>query len=555
MSQDTERIRVLLIDDEPTGLSLDETMENGRDVAVPQFFQEVDATREIPELEECFDLRWLATAEEIREFRDLSLGIGLHYPMRLGQDGWVPEIICFDYALTRNPVPVADRGMGKELFAQVSPLPSLRELADRYSVTCSVNSAPRTGTAKGEDNLGCFSGGLVFAIFADHPCAPVALTRKGDEKTANTEAGFFEWMLENQSHGTFQAKGRPTPRWDELIPDAVSSLRRRIEQLASASVIQISLDDLLKLLSDHDHKSITISSRYGRRQYPIDALFVDYTPEKRRAAVVEWVTRILSTAWAGSNSDQRSKFDATMQDLIHGRELAEKLWGAYNDDDLFDMRVRLSELVARRKGDGVELIPLKRGEKKELDGLLAHFGVKDPDQARPSCTLNYVEMRHPDFNKRSKRWAILLAVVRLLQRRCRAVATWRRLKRKRSASGKDNSSLEAPLEPSDLYLALFPIAQTPVILPWHTVKGPSTSWKKYVTELGLDIQDIIDGVDGEIQATPQESNEEFPAGVQTYERIVLRMFAESVGFSRQEWESDALSRNVLLGTDLSAGEA
>jgi hypothetical protein len=103
-----DRIRVLLIDDNPTFLELEKRVDGER-VPVPVIHDQGTGELERPELSELFELRWLASAGEAREFRDVSLAVAAVSPKALGKYGWVPEIVCFDYALTLDTRRVEER--------------------------------------------------------------------------------------------------------------------------------------------------------------------------------------------------------------------------------------------------------------------------------------------------------------------------------------------------------------------------------------------------------------------------------------------------------------
>ena len=107
-----DKIRVLLIDDYPSSLEIEDEYE-GRKCAFPVIYDP-----RIPELESYFELRWIATATEAREFRDLTSAVALRNPRALDQEGWVPEILCFDYALTKDQRPLVDREFPSHLLRE-----------------------------------------------------------------------------------------------------------------------------------------------------------------------------------------------------------------------------------------------------------------------------------------------------------------------------------------------------------------------------------------------------------------------------------------------------
>ncbi|HEX7331523.1 MAG TPA: hypothetical protein VF290_08480 [Pyrinomonadaceae bacterium] len=551
MINGAEKIRVLLLDDNPSSLNLIEEIDG-----VPCDFPQVSdsATTEVsmPELEEFFELRWLASAAEAREFRDLSLLVSRTTPEALIREGWIPEIFCFDYALTGKDNPIEQRFFPDELTNRLSPLSNLRRYVTTANLsTLKISNPPHVNVAQGDDNYGCFAGGLIFTAFSDHPCGPVALTRKGDNKTAGTEASFFEWMLESEVHGTFTKKGRPEPQWRELIPDGITVLRSRIEELARGSIIRVSLDDLIALSASGKHEVLTIRSRYGLRRLPVRALFLDYKPSQREEAARNWAVRVLDKIFSGTEAD----FKLTLDDFMQGRNLAQILWTAYDSDDLVK-RLRLSELLARNGNHHAGKPPAE--EQSELEELKRYFGVDDVE-ARSMCGANYVDIRNERFSDRQKRWAALIIIVLLL---ARSAKVRNKLQGERHTESKQSGydyNICQPLQAADVYLALFPLARDPLILPFHGGRDPGSQWGKPLTRLNdprrgpslrdnwgniaLKVYDVLNGLPWNEDA--QQPKDTWTYGLMPGERQVLQHFAHSIGFGDDEWEKDSQAREIL----------
>lgn len=555
MNEAVEKIRVLLLDDNPSSLKLIQYIDGVR-CEFPQVSDSATTDDPMPELDQFFDLRWLASAAEAREFRDLSLLVSRTTPEALIREGWIPEIFCFDYALTGDDTPIGERFFPEKLTHLLSPLPNLR----RYVAACNLSqpessNVPHVDVAKNDDNYGCFAGGLIFTTFSDHPCGPVALTRKGSTKTAGTEASFFEWMLENEAHSTFKRKGRPEPQWRELIPDGIRVLRSRIEELARGSIIRVSLDDLIALTVSGKHEVLTIRSRYGVRRLPIPALFLDYKPWQREDATRSWAAGVLDNIFSGAEGG----FKLTLEDFIQGRELAQILWTAYDSDESVK-RVRLSELLSKQSGRN-QPDTLTDEEESELEKLKSHFGVRVVE-ARSMCGANYVDIRNERFTDRQKRWAALIIIMQLL---ARSVKVRNKLEGMRSPDAKQpgyDYSLCQPLSAADVYLALFPVARDPLILPFHDGTDPGAKWSKPLNRLdddrhapsarndprnwgsiALRVNDVLNGFAW--REDPQQPTNGWTYGLMPGERQVLQHFAHSIGFGDDEWEKDSQARQIL----------
>lgn len=529
-----DKIQILLVDDMPEGLPRP-TSRHAPSVPVMA-----------SAYSQWFEFRWVATPQEACEYRDLSWLIAEHNPHLLAEEGWVPELLVLDYALTQDTHTVAEHVGGEEEWLnRLSPLPPLRRCARRLDSSAPIKRAAfDIEPAAGSEYWGCFIGGLVMNTFADHPCAPITITRYSQQtlKSQAVDAAFFEWLMETQSSGLLRAAGCAySPSWQDIIRPGVASLRHRLLVLAKANIIHISLDDLLSLAENGKHPVLTVTSRYGRRRYPTAGLFVDAADKDRPSAASAWAHDLVEEAWSeAERPGTQNSFNEMLKDLSRGRALCRLLWDAYCDDDLFGRRMRLSELVGRKTGKARDKTPLLPEEEQELAALAGpdYFTVGDISQANPSCGRRYIDLRHPDFDAKARRWAVLMIIVRLLHDRYCAVDVGRRLRRPGGYDDDIDAAVEAPLSPADVYLALFPIAQTPVVLPWHAVSAdPAGSWSRYIRELNLDFKQLLAGTDCKT-STPGE-------------RLILRMFAESVGaehddWGPSDWDRDLLAQNVLF---------
>lgn len=520
MTSTHEKIRVLLIDDDPSGLLGQEPLIGDKRHFIPCIYEEGDGEGVKPELASLFDLRWLATSRESREFRDLSMAVASRSPKRLGVQGWVPEIVCFDYAMTGVPNAVRDRGFPPEVVELLSPLGPLRECAESLDLNVPIPPpVPDTGSPKNADNHGLFAGGMIFSTFSDHPCAPVATTVKGSEATIGTEAAFFEWMLEHESHGTFTNKGRQVPSWNDLLCSGMPALRMRLVQLVKAGIVQVALNDLLALAVDGSQPTLTVCSRYGHRRYPVAGLFIDKTEDPS-----QWALGLLQSAWWDIGSGDGVGFDEGVSSLAQGRSICDKLWHAYDSEEvnqLFEDRIRLSEMLALGEA----------ADHTELEGHLRTFGIAGvPDPVECSkATWDLRDLATGDAV--AQRWAVLFCIVRLLARRVEAL----RLSHEwpEEVLHRERLAFDKPIDADDLYALLFPIAKNPLVLPYHS-SDPSAAknaWQAVLSRLGINLKKLANG------------SQRLRIG----EAIILRMFAaeEDIGYDLDN--DDCLLAKALAG--------
>jgi hypothetical protein len=331
-----DKIKILLVDDNPESLTLRDTVD-GKQSDLPRIAA--------PELAPYFEVLWLATVEEVRNFRDSFLTVASASPELLGEVGVVPELLIFDYALSGIDLAVNERrAVGEHGYQKISPIPrlktalskldiSLRELTDsRPRLEHLEGEASKTPVAgKGADNYGCFGGGLLLTAFFGHPCASVPTTRWGEEKTEGTEAAIFEWLLKRDSDGSFQHKGRTSARWDEIIKFAIPRLRKRIEQLDDANLIRLSLDDLFELSENNPGQiqALRVWSRYGLRRLPVKILFMEMEDDETMATwaqkrLASLLTKTVPPLFSG---DDFSEISALAQKLqIKADQVSKFLW-------------------------------------------------------------------------------------------------------------------------------------------------------------------------------------------------------------------------------------
>lgn len=539
-----DKIRVLLIDDEPHGLSRRKQVD-GQPYYTPAFGAEAGKPQAIEGIEELFELRWLATVEESREFRDLSSLMAVKQPQALGADGWVPEILCFDYMMKPGHTtvrPVEER-LPEALSGDLTPLPDLRHLAQRWGVQQPAVSSPPPLERGGHDSFGCYCGGLIFSLFSDHPCAPVALTVH-DNVTAGTDATFFEWFLELDGGDAFRQKSRRfTLSWQQLLYEGVERLRNRILELIRNNQIDLDLKVLMALASGEVCDGLLLHSRFGSRHLPLRGLFCDIAEPLRQEEATRWAQRCLETLFAGiqdTASGARQALNPASKALEEFREADSfclELWKEYLSDRSV-RRYRLSELAHRFKQG-----PLTGEDEDTFDQLCREFGV---DQAKiggrqdPPCERFHEIRSRPEASQRMKRWTALLMAIRLELWAASCRQAWRHHHQENGFDGILDLAL-TPISEDDIYLALFPVPKTPLVTGFHDGQSRSSAWGRFIkppvsdsdASLGLDLKELLKGSGW--KAADDKDVGCSPCGLLSGEAQVLRWFAQSESIFRQEF--------------------
>jgi hypothetical protein len=539
-----DKIRILLVDDEPNGLRRPD------DPSAPN----------VPELGEpykqYFDFRWLATPEEAREYCDLSLDITRRNPKLLGRDGWIPEILSIDYALTQDRIQLHRRpGVSAEWYAKLSPLPSLRTIASSLGIE-TEKFIPKEGEldpllkslGRGNEFWGCFVGGSILSSLSDHPCGPVTVTKFSQETIVTTrpDAAFFEWFMTFKSGGLLKAKGlESSPPWETIICEGVKNLQERIKQLAKHGIITLHLNDLLQLSHHKNYPLVTFTSRYGTRRLLIQGLFINERDEQtQQESAKKWASDIMRDALSCLASGQSpSQYTTTLNEVEEGLRKAKQLWELWESDQL-PAYLEFSRVMGQAyHALKVEKRELDEKENSELDEWCSKHGLVLTNVVSSLRSKKYTlpgthesEIRNLRCsNGAIRRWAVLFTITRLA---CMA----------------HHASLaiseDVIISEHDVFLALFPLAKN---LPYYLHEKTETGeHKKDLKELcrngsfsrgqwgdiGISVSDILDGANW-------DSNSH---GVFPFERRVLQMYAASHGCGdKQGCENDPVLTNLLLG--------
>ncbi len=336
------RIKILLIADNAEHLSLD---------CIPDLACALD--RDGREIREYFDLSWVATPQECRVYYDLTSLIDAKNDKQIISE--LPDIILMDYALTTNemafdvihnlvdssseslseiqtncrpfaiPVEVflgLKRPENLEIVDKISPLPSLRKLAEESSVPESEiektrftehelhplpeeanyvvhdrASASNNCVDYQHDHMGALAGLAIYDRFSSrYPVSLVAHTAMTKKNVANTPTAFLEYLHERDAGETFKNKGNKANSWKRLIHEGVRTYRKRAVELALNDCVSFALDGLLTLADENARlpQTIRIKSAFGEKELPLNGLFVDYeNVVERRQAAREWAKEIL----------------------------------------------------------------------------------------------------------------------------------------------------------------------------------------------------------------------------------------------------------------------
>ena len=86
---------------------------------------------------------------------------------------------------------------------------------------------------------------------------------------------------------------------------------------------------------------------------------------------------------------------------------------------------------------------------------------------------------------------------------------------------------DIPVDPKEIYLALFPRAYQPLAVPWED--PTSQSWGRHLARKAVRPQDVLNG-----------------GALSRLEQLLLRDYAAGIGFAASDWRGDEYG-SVVFG--------
>jgi hypothetical protein len=379
-----KKIQVLLIDDYPAfaltkvknisafkGLelqpnqlektipSIEEYESEKREISNDSVLKPSSVTVEIEKIQfaEYFELKWLRNSDDIQLYRKLCQNVEEEFSStRLGEvDGFVPEVVLFDYALTgHEDKSFPNETDDMEILQRSVPTYNLKKMLSEngetnldFTIEPLDLSVFEIEKGLNSDNIGCVGGILTVSYFRNHPCIGIATTRKSDEHLKGQEAKFVEGLVKEPHQFDFTLRGNiENLNWEILLKRAADNLRKRITILVQSSKITPSLSQLMELASGVIvNRTFSFNSIYGERVLPLDGLFIDEPESIRDEKIKTWAAELL---------EKMPLINSVIKKSI---DLSTQLWNAYLN--CFEDRMVLSDYTYR-------LAELNSDEKKYL---------------------------------------------------------------------------------------------------------------------------------------------------------------------------------------------
>lgn len=504
------KINILLIDDNPTyALCSKElipnipgaVLTNKRIQEIPWVSTEIysgddELEQKLDNVENLFHLQWCQFHNDAYEFRKLSSIILNRYgKQELFKNGFVPDIIIFDYALTDFnpdlPSETLSHLEDEELNRFINPNVKLSNFLQQktnadfklpqdkgYLDTSTIGNPEIKNVDLIQDSYGLYCGTLITELFRyDFPLSALPVTKKDEGVVkAEPEAAFLEWFVNNSYYNVFKRMGRTVKDWHSILKDALKIYRADFLEKLKNSIITVDLNNIFDIISsfsvpklkDKSVVSLVFHSDYGKHELPLDGLFIDCEIDidikisekaasilgeikmtKRKESIAEFIYDILRII----------SYDLPSNEIRSVIEKVDKLFKIF-DSALFTQRIIFSELHSKLNQEN----KLNSEEQKAYRNCLDKFEIKD------NTITNYSEISISQLGSKGRNKNVVLNKMIVA---FSAIHLWKRyddfinyLKKKDTEYDGFDQPTEALLPPDldDLLLLLFPLWTTNIVL-------------------------------------------------------------------------------------------
>ncbi|MBN1185155.1 MAG: hypothetical protein JXB49_22910 [Bacteroidales bacterium] len=362
-------ITILLIEDNPAleGIKAKDLKERNFNIG------SLDDRIDVPGLnfkknkgfEHLFILKVLQHPEEIKEYITNCLKKeDEEGSFELGKVlGIVPEIVEFDYKLSDNFQINSEnknikywstykylRELYNPNFLFVSDQHLEKQINENYTLKDFIERINKTKNTTGKetwyksdeeqlinDELGLYAGVEIVRLFRNHTCVGIPATFNKDSiERLHAFSKYYEWMNEYDLGTMFSREERGSKDWDTVLSAAVKQLRIRIETQIKVGKAIPNYWQLNALAEGNFREELifSIETIYGKRDLPLEGLFIDFTDEsERQAKIEEWTQGI------------QNKLPITNIVIKKANETATTLWNTYISE--FEDRIVLSDYTSR----------------------------------------------------------------------------------------------------------------------------------------------------------------------------------------------------------------
>lgn len=516
------KINILIIDDSPFCASEEpespvdkeilakilnvsvKQIESIEDFGFPVF--DIDMTGKYKNFSDYFDLKWLYSTSSIKSYFDAVNCFEDNFgSAMLGGNGYIPDIVVFDYALTGNENNQPKGYKCAFIKKSLDPTATMEDYISKQSIlhTSTVTNYEWDLNKKNEDRFGLFAGGIIVERFRHQtPCFGIPATYWESAKLKNTEPGFFEWFLADAFKGVFanpdlKGKTETQKSWQIIIDAAMPEYRNSIIDLIRLGKIQPDLQNILHLLHDGINtfdelaeKNLKFETVYGKRELDLNGLFIDKTFDEientfekeaineiqitteRGFAVWEFLNKIIS---ALVNDSRSGNVNSELETAINNTN---NLLNTF-DSDLFQKRILLSYYHDKASLQGYE--SLNDHERQTYQEYADFFQIIDNEElAYPEYSISTISEKGKRANKLVNRLTAFFVATKLWERYSNFAFDFLQNKEENAAVNYFQLALNPP-NVTDFLLALFPVWTGHIVLLQENgtlYKGPREAMGK-----------------------------------------------------------------------------
>ena len=242
----------------------------------------------------------------------------------------------------------------KTLFLDTEDVKNGRYMGDKFKTEFKAD------TIQADDEFGLYCGITLIREFKEYITVGVPATiNKVDKTTMSYNSLFYEWVNSYDLKGAIErpAKEEEMKDWAKILEFSANLLRTRIATQIQTGKATPDYSQLNALAEGNipDERIFSFETIYGKRDLPLDGLFIDVTDKtEQNKKITEWTNGILN------------KLPLTNAVIKKSKETATTLWNTYLNE--FEDRIVLSDYSSRNGS-------LKTTETAYLEEVKTRLGV------------------------------------------------------------------------------------------------------------------------------------------------------------------------------------
>lgn len=193
-----------------------------------------------------------------------------------------------------------------------------------------------------DDEFGLYCGISIVREFKEYITVgvPATINKVDKKRTMSYNSLFYEWINSYDLKGAIErpAKREEMKDWSKILEFSANLLRTRIATQIQTGKATPDYSQLNALAEGNipDERIFSFETIYGKRDLPLDGLFIDITDKtEQNTKITEWTNGILN------------KLPLTNTVIKKSNETATTLWNTYLNE--FEDRIVLSDYSSRKE--------------------------------------------------------------------------------------------------------------------------------------------------------------------------------------------------------------